>query len=285
MNGKLSIIALALLSGVVMAAPERVWSITEGNGKTIHPYGKWYTYTYSETGNAASATIEKTATANVITASVGRTISSSAGAGFGWGAKQDSIKDLSAYEGVCLTYAADAAFRLDFKQTTVKDGNYNGYDVPAQASIDTLYIPFSKFAQEKGWGTTRALDLTKQTGVQFSYKQSFVETEGVLTNTIKIAAIHFGSSCGNHAPNLKTGVTSPGSKTLYEGDTLVVGFKDIFEDADGDDLNITMSMAADAPVVDLKGAKSYSMSDVAWLKSKPNPAAGTSATVSFIRGI
>ena len=282
MNAKLSIIALALLGGVVMAAPELVWSITEGNGKTIHPYGKWYTYTYSETGNAASATIEKTATANVITASVGRTISSSAGAGFGWGAKQDSIKDLSAYEGVCLTYAADAAFRLDFKQTTVKDGNYNGYDVPAQASIDTLYIPFSKFAQEKGWGTTRALDLTKQTGVQFSYKQSFVETEGVLTNTIKIAAIHFGSSCGNHAPNLKTGVTSPGSKTLYEGDTLVVGFKDIFEDADGDYLNITMSMAADAPVVDLKGAKSYSMSDVAWLKSKPNPAAGTSATVSFL---
>ena len=281
MNGKLSIIALALLSGVVMAAPERVWSITEGNGKTIHPYGKWYTYTYSETGSAAKIDTATTSTAKVITASVGRTVSSSAGVGFGWGAKQDSIKDLSAYEGVCLTYAAEAAFRLDFKQTTVKDGNYNGYNVPAQASIDTIYIPFSELAQEKGWGVTRALDLTKQTGVQFSYKQSFVETEGVLKNVIKIAAIHFGSSCGGHAPNLKTGVVNPDSKTLYEGDTLKIGFKEIFEDADGDNLNITMSMAANAPVVDLKGAKSYSMSDVAWLKSKPNPASGASTTVSF----
>ncbi|MBR4785018.1 MAG: tandem-95 repeat protein [Fibrobacter sp.] len=279
MNGKLSIIALALLSGVVMAAPERVWSITEGNGKTIHPYGKWYTYTYSESGSAAKIDTATTATAKVITASVGRTISSSAGVGFGWGAKQDSIKDLSIYEGVCLTYAAEAAFRLDFKQTTVKDGNYNGYNVPAQASIDTIFIPFSELAQEKGWGVTRALDLTKQTGVQFSYKQSFVETEGVLKNVIKIAAIHFGSSCSSHAPNLKTGVTSPDSKTLYEGDTLKIGFKEIFEDADGDDLNITMSMSGD--IVDLKEAKSYSMSDFAWLKSKPNPASGASATVSF----
>jgi VCBS repeat-containing protein len=272
------------LVGSAVAAPELVWSAADGNGKTIHPYGKWYTYTYSETGNAATVSLESEADANVITAKVGRTVSSSAGVGFGWGAKADSIKDLSAYEGICLTYAADTIFRLDFKQATIKDGNYNGYDVPPKASIDTLFIPFSKLAQEAGWGTKKALDLEMQTGVQFSYKQSYLDQEnpGMTTNVIKIAAIHFGSSCGSFAPNLKEGVVTPDEKSLYEGDTLKVAFKDIFEDADGDDLNITMSMASDAPVIDLKGAKSYSLSDVALLKSKPNPEEGTVATVSFL---
>ena len=274
---------LCALIGSAYAAPVLVWSAAEGNGKTIHPYGDWYTFKYSEEGtSAAKVSFKETDEANVITATVGKTISSSAGVGFGW-AKDEGEKDLRDYQGVCLTYAADTIFRLDFKQTNVKDANYNGYDVPPKASIDTLFIPFSELAQEKGWGTARELDLQHQTGMQFSYKQSYLDPKkpGMTTNVIKIAAIHFGSSCGNHAPNLKDGVESPKDTKLNEGDTLVVAFKDIFEDADGDDLNITMSMASDAPVIDLKGAKSYSMSDVALLKSKPNPKTGTIETVVF----
>ena len=281
MKTRLAILALALMASAAMAAPTLVWSITEGNGKTIHPYGKWYTYTYSETGNAAEVDTSTTSTAKVITATVGRTVESSAGVGFGWGTKADSIKDLSVFEGVCLTYSAKNVFRLDFKQSTVKDGNYHGFDVPAQTAIDTLYIPFSKLAQEKGWGTTKTLDLTKQTGVQFSYKQSYIaeETSPILTNIIKIAAIHFGAGCGSHAPVVKSTATT--AYELNEGEQLVVRMSDIFSDEDGDDLTITGTFSGNTDVTtSYTEAVSLDGSLVFTAKSNPSSSVYTAKLVA-----
>lgn len=279
MNTKLSLLTLALMGSLSMAALTPVWSAADGNGADIHPYGKWYVY---KDGTGAKIDTSTTKTSKAITATVSKTVQTSAGAGFAWAAK-DAAVDLSAYEGVCLTYKATYSFRMDFKQSTIKDYNYNGYLVPAQSSIDTLFIPFADFEQED-WGdetVTVALDLTKQTGVQFSYKTALAKLTGNGTaNVIEIAGIAFGTSCSNHAPNLKTGVAASATKELYEGDTLDVVFADIFEDADGDALNIVM--AVDGYVEDLKGAKSYTLKDVAWIMSKANPTGdNTSATLTF----
>lgn len=271
--------AVCALVGSAIAAPELIWSAAEGNGKTLHPYGKWYTY---KSGTAAGIDTATTSTAKVITAKASKTAETSAGVGFGWGAKPDTVKDLSAYEGVCLTYTADGEFRMDFKQSTIKDYNYNGVIVPAQSAMETVFFPFSEFKQED-WGdetVTKAFDLTKQTGVQFGFKTANAKESGITTNIIQIAAIAFGSSCVNHAPTLQTGVKPTDEATLKEGDTLMVAFKNIFEDEDGDALNIVM--AVDGYVDDLKGAKSYGLNDVAWIKSKPNPTGThTSATLTF----
>jgi len=274
MNMKFSLLTLALVGSFATAALEPVWSAADGNGPVIHPFGKWYIY---KDGTGAKIDTSTTATAKSIIATVSKTAETSAGAGFAWAAKDAAI-DLSAYQGVCLTYSAKADFRMDFKQSSIKNYNYNGFVVPAQASIDTLFIPFADFAQED-WGDETvpvALDLTKQTGVQFSYKKALVTT--LTANTINIAAIALGSSCSNHAPNLKAGVLESATAELLEGDTLKIAFADIFEDADGDDLNVVMQVSGEM-LVDLKGAKSYSLKDVAWLKSGKNPPEGTTATV------
>lgn len=279
MNAKISILALALLGGAAMAAPELVWSAANGNGKTLRPYGSWYTYT---SGGGTSVDTATTETSRVIELTVTKkTVETSAGVGFAW-KKENGEIDLSAYEGMCLTYSAKAPFRVDFKQSTITDDNFHGYVVPKQSAIDTLFIPFADLAQED-WGddwVKKALNLKKQTGVQFSYKRALMAESGVTTNTIEIASIALGSSCGTHAPNLKAGVTSPDEATLNEGDTLKVAFNQIFEDADGDDLNIVLSISGD-DLVDLKGAKSYTLKDVAWLKSVKNPGKDASATATF----
>ena len=189
MNVKLSILALALFGGMA-AAVTPVWSITDGNGPDIHPYGKnWYPFV-SIKDSTVSADTATLSNARALILSVSKTKESSAGVAFAW-AKDDGIKDLSAYAGVCLTYTASAPFRLDFKQSNITDYNYNGVIVPAQSSFNTVYFPFSEFEQED-WGdktNVKRFDLTKQTGVQFVYKKSLAVESGKTGNTIKLSVL------------------------------------------------------------------------------------------------
>lgn len=278
MNVKISALALVLLGSAALAATATVW--TEDGPGTMAP-ASWYTYT---SGTGASVDTMTTA-ANVKVAEFAVTpgkTENSAGLGLIW--RQDPDKDyadvpvsLANYKGVCLSYRATAPFRMDFKQSTITDYNYYGADLAAGSK--RTFIAFSGLKQ--GWTskTTVAWNVGKQTGVQFAYKNTHATTS-VYTNTVEIVSFILADECENHAPNLKTGVTSPVAKNLYEGDTLMVEFKSIFEDADGDDLNITMTL--DGYAIDLKGAKSYTMSDIAWIKSKANPAGdNTEATATF----
>ena len=279
MNVKLSILALALFGGMA-AAVTPVWSITDGNGPDIHPYGKnWYPFV-SIKDSTVSADTATLSNARALILSVSKTKESSAGVTFAW-AKDDGIKDLSAYAGVCLTYTASAPFRLDFKQSNITDYNYNGVIVPAQSSFNTVYFPFSEFEQEN-WGddtNVKKFDLTKQTGVQFVYKKSLAVESGKTGNTIKVSAIAFGSSCENHAPSLKTGVKANDADNLLEGDVYEVVLKDIFEDEDGDELNITL--AKDDSIVEIDAMRSYPLSGTVKLKSVPNPKTGSTSTITF----
>lgn len=273
MNARLSALAIAVLGSMAMAASATVWSAADGNG-TVPPFGKWYPYKSGTGAKADTSTVNKN---HVLKATVSSTVETTAGFGFGWANKEAAI-DLSAYQGVCLTYSATQKFRMDFKQSTIKDYNYNGVEIPAQSSIDTLYIPFSEFAQED-WGDETvevAFDLTKQTGVQFGYKKSFATTS--TTNTITISAISLGSSCSNHAPAVKA--TAATTADLFEGDTLKLAMGDIFADEDGDELNVVMSLDGDE-VKDLTAAKSYGLSSTAMVKTVPNPTTGNTATVTL----
>ena len=283
MNMKLSMLALAALTGMSMAGVTTVMSFVDGKyTKGEIPPAGWYPYKSPEKSTAVDIDTSTTSTSKRITAIVSKTVESSAGVSVAWKAKDAAI-DLSAYEGVCLTYKSTFDFRMDFKQSSVKDYNYNGVIVPAQSSLDTLFIAFAD-AKQEDWGdetTVVALDLTKQTGLQFGYKTALAKMTGNgNTNIIDIAAITLGSSCSNHAPTLKTGVEADDVAELLEGDTLKVAFKDIFEDADEDNLNIVLT--AGEGLVDLTGKKSYSLSDVAMLGSVPNPAEGTTAKVTFV---
>ncbi|SOE76777.1 VCBS repeat-containing protein [Fibrobacter sp. UWT3] len=283
MNTKLSMLALAALTGMSMAGVTTVMSFVDGKyTKGEIPPAGWYPYKSPEKSTAVDIDTSTTSTSKRITAIVSKTVESSAGVSVAWKAKDAAI-DLSAYKGVCLTYKSTFDFRLDFKQSSVKDYNYNGVIVPAQSSLDTLFIAFAD-AKQEDWGdetTVVALDLTKQTGLQFGYKTALAKMTGNgNTNIIDIAAITLGSSCSNHAPTLKTGVEADDVAELLEGDTLKVAFKDIFEDADEDNLNIVLT--AGEGLVDLTGKKSYSLSDVAMLGSVPNPAEGTTAKVTFV---
>ncbi|MBR4007952.1 tandem-95 repeat protein [Fibrobacter sp.] len=283
MNMKLSMLALAALTGMSMAGVTTVMSFVDGKyTKGEIPPAGWYPYKSPEKSTAVDIDTSTTSTSKRITAIVSKTVESSAGVSVAWKAKDAAI-DLSAYEGVCLTYKSTFDFRMDFKQSSVKDYNYNGVIVPAQSSLDTLFIAFAD-AKQEDWGdetTVVALDLTKQTGLQFGYKTALAKMTGNgNTNIIDIAAITLGNSCSNHAPTLKTGVEADDVAELLEGDTLKVAFKDIFEDADEDNLNIVMT--AGEGLVDLTRKKSYSLSDVAMLGSVPNPAEGATAKVTFV---
>ena len=283
MNMKLSMLALAALTGMSMAGVTTVMSFVDGKyTKGEIPPAGWYPYKSPEKSTAVDIDTSTTSTSKRITAIVSKTVESSAGVSVAWKAKDAAI-DLSAYKGVCLTYKSTFDFRMDFKQSSVKDYNYNGVIVPAQSSLDTLFIAFAD-AKQEDWGdetTVVALDLTKQTGLQFGYKTALAKMTGNgNTNIIDIAAITLGNSCSNHAPTLKTGVEADDVAELLEGDTLKVAFKDIFEDADEDNLNIVLT--AGEGLVDLTGKKSYSLSDVAMLGSVPNPAEGTTAKVTFV---
>lgn len=283
MNMKLSMLALAALTGMSMAGVTTVMSFVDGKyTKGEIPPAGWYPYKSPEKSTAVDIDTSTTSTSKRITAIVSKTVESSAGVSVAWKAKDAAI-DLSAYKGVCLTYKSTFDFRMDFKQSSVKDYNYNGVIVPAQSSLDTLFIAFAD-AKQEDWGdetTVVALDLTKQTGLQFGYKTALAKMTGNgNTNIIDIAAITLGNSCSNHAPTLKTGVEADDVAELLEGDTLKVAFKDIFEDADEDNLNIVLT--AGEGLVDLTRKKSYSLSDVAMLGSVPNPAEGATAKVTFV---
>lgn len=115
----------------------------------------------------------------------------SAGVGFNWQA-EGAQKSLSG-SGVCLTYRASQAFRLDMSQTTITDSDFWGIKIPAASNYTSLYIPFSELSQE-GWGKKVAWSLNNHKGMQFSYKGNYA-TKTDSSTTIDILQIGLGDVC------------------------------------------------------------------------------------------
>lgn len=271
---------LGAMTGSVFAASATVWNNVDGNG-TVRP-AVWYSYP-DKTSNGASATLT-TATdkSKVLKATVSTSNEkSSAGMGFNW-AKDEGTISLKSYNGVCITYSATYPFRLDFKQSTIADYNYHGTVVDAAKSETSVYIAFADLAQEEGWGTTKALDLTKQQSLQFSFKQSIaadLSTANSLTNTITLYGVTLGNSCTNNPPQLAPGYENGDSKTLDEGDILSLDLTQVFTDEDEDIETYTVAITGDVVLAD-----SLYKTGTLNLKTKANPAENATVKVTATDG-
>ena len=272
--------ALCALAGSAYAATATVWSAADGNG-VVPPVNGWYSYpdakaTAAEAAGAKATLTTATDKSKVLTLSVSKTNeNSAAGMGFAW-AKSNGVISLEDYAGVCLTYSAEAPFRMEFKQSTIKDYDFYGAMIPATTKLTTVFVAFADLEQE-GWGTAKALDLTKQQALQFGYKQAFVADYGN-ANTITISAVWLGSTCEMHAPELGTGYASGDDVTLNEGDTLKLDLTKVFVDADEDELTYA---------VEVENAKLVLLADTLYKKTKKlnlitasNPEGSTAVTIT-----
>ena len=272
--------ALCALAGSAYAASATVWSAADGNGM-VPPVNGWYSYpdakaTATEAAGAKATLTTATDKSKVLTLSVSKTNeSSAAGMGFAW-AKSNGVISLEDYAGVCLTYTAEVPFRLEFKQSTIKDYDFYGAMVPAATKMTTTFIAFADLEQE-GWGAAKALDLTKQQALQFGYKQAFVADYGT-TNTISVSAVWLGSNCEQHAPELGTGYAAGDEVILNEGDTLKLDLTKVFVDADEEELTYA---------VEIENAKLVLLADTLYKKTKilnlitkSNPEGSTAVTIT-----
>ena len=272
--------ALGILVSSAYAASATVWSAAEGNG-TVPPVNGWYSYPNADASATEAAGAKATLTtatdkSKVLTLSVSETNkNSAAGMGFAW-AKSNGVISLEDYAGVCLTYSAKVPFRLEFKQSTIKDYDFYGAMVPAATEMTTVFVAFSDLEQE-GWGTAKALDLTKQQALQFGYKQAFVANYGT-TNKISVSAVWLGSTCEQHAPELGTGYTTGDEKILNEGDTLKLDLSKVFVDADDDELTYTVEIQNEKLI--LFADELYQKTQKLNLITKSNPVGSTTVTIT-----
>ena len=183
------------VSGIA-ATSASVWSYDKKTGNDMQP-AYWYNYenpdqqTYGKLVDTEEGYKQFTAELNL-------NMEGTSATGFGFAWKQSGGKDvpvdLSGYSGLCLTYKAKRAFRVDFKQegmVTESAKNYDFYGVvlPAKDEFTKTFIDFTKLAQE-GWGATVDLDLTQQLTVQPNYKTGIAD--GMKDNVIVFSAVSLG---------------------------------------------------------------------------------------------
>ena len=260
------------------AASATVWSAEDGNG-TVPPVNGWYSYpdakaTATEAAGAKATLTTATDKSKVLTLSVSKTNEkSAAGMGFAW-AKSNGVISLEDYAGVCLTYTAEAPFRMEFKQSTIKDYDFYGAMVPAASKLTSAFVAFADLEQE-GWGATKALDLSAQQALQLGYKQSFVADYGT-TNTIAVYAVSLGNSCGGHAPEL---IATETEKDLNEGDTLKLDLSKVFADEDEDIVSYSVSVVSEKTGAVKLADSLYNKTGVVNLVAGANPSGTASVTV------
>ena len=261
------------------AASATVWSAEDGNG-TVPPVGGWYAYpdakaTATEAAGAKATLTTATDKSKVLTLSVSKTNEkSAAGMGFAW-AKSNGVISLEDYAGVCLTYTAEAPFRMEFKQSTIKDYDFYGAMVPAASKLTSAFVAFADLEQE-GWGATKALDLSAQQALQLGYKQSFVADYGT-ANTIAVYAVSLGNSCGGHAPEL---IATETEKDLNEGDTLKLDLSKVFADEDEDIVSYAVTLVASKAGVIKLADTLYNQTGVVKLVTAANPVGNAVLTVT-----
>lgn len=284
MNKKVSLLALGLLAGAASAATAVVWS-DEGEKVTKEP-AYFYTFAYEEGSGAAIDTTNVNG-AKVLDFKVpmGKT-SAGAGYGFAWQQNATTYKDvavsLSTYKGVCLVYEAEAPFRVDFKQSTITDDNYYGYELDAAANPKKVFVAFADLTQ--GWksATAKTWAVGSQTGVQFSYKNTHANTAKSESNAVILHSFTLGTECVTYAPNVTKGFSgyNGGELSLDEGKLHTMDMKEVFEDADGDDLVITVKIVSETKSVVLVDSAAYDQSSIIKFTTAPNPKGPATVTLT-----
>lgn len=247
----LSLSILMVLAGTVSSfAGASVWSFDKQRGNDVQP-AYWYSYqdsttqTYGVLKDLADGYKEFTATLNL---NLGDGKTSATGFGIAWKQtnRQDVPIDLSAYEGLCLTYKSTNPFRVDFKQSSVTDYDFHGIVLQPKDDFTSTFIDFKNLTQER-WGDSVALDLTKQLGVQMNYKTGIAEVlegTGKDKNVITIKAISLGE-CESSVVVADTGfkILEPYDKvqtdTVKAKDSLKIVLSKVFSVGEGESLTIT----------------------------------------------
>lgn len=242
MNKKFALLALASLVSISSAASAVVFS-DDGTAAQLEPA---YYYTYASESPASTIDTTNVNGAKVIDYDVPMGKDDAyAGFGFAW-LQKDAAKSLSAYKGVCLTYEAQHPVRLDFKQSTIKDSDYYGTTLAAAATSKRTFVAFSALKQE-GWGTKVAWSAAAQTGVQFSYKVALANAAKDSKNALVLHSFILADECVTFAPNVTETFKgyNGGEIDLAEGAIHEMDMTEVFEDADGDDLTITVKIVSE----------------------------------------
>ncbi len=275
--------ALGALFGSAYAATTTVWT-EEGDGDKVPAY--WYTYTDPTNGSLSSVTESVDGLIKSATLSVTSGKTNSAGFGFGWqqdASYNDVAFSLAAYKGVCLTYSAEAPFRIDFKQSTIKDYNYYGAELKASAGFKKTFIAFSSLTQ--GWTSKTKVNWSAayQTGVQFAFKDNHAKSASTTTNNIEISSFILADECVTNPTELVG--DAEGTAVLNEGDTLDIDLSTIFSDEDGD-ATVTASILLNKSYASFVNAKaSYEQDGHVYMVATPNVSGDVTVNLKASDGI
>lgn len=273
---------VALGAGCAIAATDTVWTAATGNG-AMAP-ASWYQYP------GTGATIDTSHTGTYKSAKFTVKTSGLSYAGYGLTWKQDEnwnavAVSLSAYKGVCLTYKAAQPVRFDLKQSTITDDNHYGTQLDSTSEFKKFFVSFTELTQDWKSSKTVAWDVSAQTGLQFSYKNTIAQKYGA-SNTFVLSEIILGDSCVTYPPELLEPYKSANADgnvptvSLNEADTLKLVLSEIFYDPDGDPLTISASVVNSAGKLSLLGGKTeFSLSDT--LKFVPTPNVDGEALVTL----
>ena len=267
----LSLSLVMALAGVTMGHAATVWSFDKPTGNDVQPEKNWFSF--AQGGSTTGKLVDTQEGYKQFTVALDLNSSeySTGGFGFVWKSanNQDSPIDLSAYSGLCITYKADRPFRVDLKQTSVTDYNFYGIILPAQENFVSKYVDFQSFAQEGGWGTEVALDLTQQTAVQVNYKEGIAknleesDTERN-KNTITFSAVSLGE-CETVVEESDLKLLEPYDKvqtvTMKETDSLKIPLSKIFAAKEGVDVTIATSLTVANILTKVKPEGSPTLSD------------------------
>lgn len=217
------------------------------------------------------------------------TTSGKASAGYGLNWKQGGAPSytpiatsLSSYKGACLTYMAEQPFRVDFKQSTIADYNYYGAELKASATPKKVYLAFGSLTQ--GWKSEKVVNWSAavQTGVQFSYKDTHAKASGSSTNAVQLISFVLADECVTAAPNVTEGFKgyNGGAIDLDEGAVHTMNMAEVFEDADGDDLAITVKIESATNSVKLVDSTAYNQNSVIKFTTANNPKGPATVTLT-----
>ena len=259
------------LAGVTMGHAATVWSFDKPTGNDVQPEKNWFSF--AQGGSTTGKLVDTQEGYKQFTVALDLNSSeySTGGFGFVWKSanNQDSPIDLSAYSGLCITYKADRPFRVDLKQTSVTDYNFYGIILPAQENFVSKYVDFQSFAQEGGWGTEVALDLTQQTAVQVNYKEGIAknleESDAERNkNTITFSAVSLGE-CETVVEESDLKLLEPYDKvqtvTMKETDSLKIPLSKIFAAKEGVDVTVATSLTVANILTKVKPEGSPTLSD------------------------
>ena len=262
---------MALAGATMVHAGATVWSFDKPTGNDVQPEKNWFSF--AQGGSTTGKLVDTQEGYKQFTVALDLNSSeySTGGFGFVWKSanNQDAPIDLSAYSGLCITYKADRPFRVDLKQTSVTDYNFYGIILPAQENFVSKYVDFQSFAQEGGWGTEVALDLTQQTAIQVNYKEGIAknleESDAERNkNTITFSAVSLGE-CETVVEESDLKLLEPYDKvqtvTMKETDSLKIPLSKIFAAKEGDDVTIATSLTVANILTKVKPEGSPTLSD------------------------